>query len=333
MLLPSALSCDGGRAIPATSSMLLSPAPRHGTRIPQVNIFSPSPIISTEESSSSLRIAAVEGIFTTCKKLHQILSLEPPRTASTRLQQVSATTQTHNALHLAISTSESTRNAPSSPRATQTISTSSCVSNETAGPAVTGIPRTPVPREANVVRVPKTPMRRNKRRRAIDGSDDDGGFYHIRLQSPKRQRCSLVGSTRKQSSQAESSTMIQHSRFNRRYRQFNNPCAAVASLPHLPNTFSFASSEQPTLPQSLEIEASPTEQRADSYTRDWSNAEDRLLVELVLQKMRLSQRDWAECAKSLGRDPRTVGNRWEMIMGNLVGEAGQQQSSAQQAPI
>lgn len=86
------------------------------------------------------------------------------------------------------------------------------------------------------------------------------------------------------------------------------------------------------LPQSSETEASPTEQEADSYARDWSNAEDRLLVELVLQKMRLSQRDWAECAKSLGRDPRTVGNRWEMIMGSLVGEVGQP-SSTLQAPI
>ena len=55
--------------------------------------------------------------------------------------------------------------------------------------------------------------------------------------------------------------------------------------------------------------------------RDWTNAEDRLLVELVLQKLQLSAHDWVDCARSLGRDPRAVGNRWEMIVGSLVGGA------------
>lgn len=53
---------------------------------------------------------------------------------------------------------------------------------------------------------------------------------------------------------------------------------------------------------------------------EWSTAEDRLLVELVLEKLKLTKSDWQDCARSLGRDKGSVGRRWKSLMGS--GEVG-----------
>jgi hypothetical protein len=52
----------------------------------------------------------------------------------------------------------------------------------------------------------------------------------------------------------------------------------------------------------------------------WSSAEDRLLVELVLEKLKLSKSDWQDCARSLGKDRGSVGRRWKSLIGG--GEVG-----------
>jgi len=324
MLLPSALSCDGGRALPSSStSMLLSPVPRHATlSIPQVALFAQTPAVDREDTS--LRTGAVEGIFMTCKKLHQILSLEPPRSASPSVSsnQLSATTQTHNAFNRVIASPLPSTDATERNRVPQTVPTSSNAPNRLAVPSVTQAPQTPTPRKANVMRVPKTPMRRNKRRQSDIDSDEDDGFYHIPVQSQKRPRLTTVpASTINRSATA--------TRFNRRCRQLRINTPHPAALPEpavasTSNALQLSELHQPSPHQEssqMEMEITPTTQ-ADNSARDWSNAEDRLLVEMVLQKMRLSPRDWADCARSLGRDPRTVGNRWEMIVESLMGGAG-----------
>ena len=53
---------------------------------------------------------------------------------------------------------------------------------------------------------------------------------------------------------------------------------------------------------------------------EWSTEEDRLLVELVLEKLKLTKSDWQDCARSLGRDRGSVGRRWKSLMGG--GEVG-----------
>ncbi|KAF8443515.1 hypothetical protein BGX38DRAFT_1143867 [Terfezia claveryi] len=324
MLLPSALSCDGGRALPSSStSMLLSPVPRHATlSIPQVALFAHTPAIDREDAS--LRTSAVEGIFMTCKKLHQILSLEPPRSASPSVSssQLSATTQTHNAFNRAIASPLPSTDATGRDRVSQSAPASSSAPNRLAVPSATQAPQTPSPRKSNVLRVPKTPMRRNKRRQSDVDSDEDDGFYHIPVQSQKRPRLATVPvSTINQSARA--------TKFNRRCRQLRIDSTRPETLPQpviasTSNALQLSALHQPSPHQErlqMEMEITPSAQ-ADNSARDWSNAEDRLLVEMVLQKMRLTPRDWADCARSLGRDPRAVGNRWEMIVESLMGGAG-----------
>jgi hypothetical protein len=53
---------------------------------------------------------------------------------------------------------------------------------------------------------------------------------------------------------------------------------------------------------------------------EWSHEDDRLLVELVLEKLKLTKSDWQDCARSLGKDRSSVGRRWKSLMG--AGEVG-----------
>lgn len=56
------------------------------------------------------------------------------------------------------------------------------------------------------------------------------------------------------------------------------------------------------------------------YNGEWSTEEDRLLVELVLEKLKLTKSDWQDCARSLGKDRGSVGRRWKSLMS--AGEIG-----------
>ncbi|KAH8675876.1 hypothetical protein BX600DRAFT_453781 [Xylariales sp. PMI_506] len=48
----------------------------------------------------------------------------------------------------------------------------------------------------------------------------------------------------------------------------------------------------------------------------WSTEDDRILVELVLEKLKLSKTDWQDCARSLGKDRSSIGRRWKSLMVN-----------------
>ena len=61
---------------------------------------------------------------------------------------------------------------------------------------------------------------------------------------------------------------------------------------------------------SIEVTEQPTS------PAQWTAGEDQHLIELVLQKFRLSQQEWDECARQMGRSH--VEARWH----SLVGEGG-----------
>ncbi|KAL1967674.1 hypothetical protein VTN77DRAFT_2931 [Rasamsonia byssochlamydoides] len=65
--------------------------------------------------------------------------------------------------------------------------------------------------------------------------------------------------------------------------------------------------DQPVLP-SIEV---PDEGDAS----DWTDEDDQKLVEIVLQKLKLSKRDWEECARRIGKDNDSVGKRWRALVG------------------
>lgn len=57
----------------------------------------------------------------------------------------------------------------------------------------------------------------------------------------------------------------------------------------------------------------------------WSTEDDRILVELVLEKLKLSKSDWQDCARSLGKDRGNVSRRWKSLMIN--GDIGLKRNS------
>ncbi|KAL5356539.1 hypothetical protein BJX96DRAFT_116588 [Aspergillus floccosus] len=48
----------------------------------------------------------------------------------------------------------------------------------------------------------------------------------------------------------------------------------------------------------------------------WTADDDQRLVEIVLEKFQLSQRDWDECARRIGKDNASVGRRWQALVGD-----------------
>ncbi|KAI1121642.1 hypothetical protein F5Y10DRAFT_255870 [Nemania abortiva] len=50
--------------------------------------------------------------------------------------------------------------------------------------------------------------------------------------------------------------------------------------------------------------------------QEWSIEDDHVLIEVILAKLELSESDWAECARSLGRDQDYVKRRWNSLMDN-----------------
>ncbi|KAI1807175.1 hypothetical protein F4811DRAFT_507264 [Daldinia bambusicola] len=63
----------------------------------------------------------------------------------------------------------------------------------------------------------------------------------------------------------------------------------------------------------------------------WSKEDDRILVELVLEKLKLSKTDWQDCARSLGKDRSSIGRRWRSLMIN--GDVGLKPSRSRRSRL
>ncbi|KAG5918155.1 hypothetical protein E4U42_006984 [Claviceps africana] len=53
---------------------------------------------------------------------------------------------------------------------------------------------------------------------------------------------------------------------------------------------------------------------------EWSAEDDRVLIELVLEKLKLSKSEWQDCARNLGKDRYSVNRRWKSLI--TRGEVG-----------
>lgn len=71
--------------------------------------------------------------------------------------------------------------------------------------------------------------------------------------------------------------------------------------------------------------AEGTDVQAEADGELWSTEEDRMLVELVLEKLKLSKSEWQDCARSLGKDRNSLSRRWKSLV--LQGDVGLKRSS------
>ncbi|WQF78244.1 Putative SANT/Myb domain-containing protein [Colletotrichum destructivum] len=76
--------------------------------------------------------------------------------------------------------------------------------------------------------------------------------------------------------------------------------------------------ESTNMKNTEETQGSSVEVEADG--EPWSAEEDRILVELVLEKLKLSKTEWQDCARSLGKDRNCLSRRWKSLM--LQGDVG-----------
>jgi hypothetical protein len=87
----------------------------------------------------------------------------------------------------------------------------------------------------------------------------------------------------------------------------------------------FRSLDTPT--EEVELEMPPTSTRdmdQDSAygssplleDEPWTAEDDRLLVDTILEKMKLSRRDWNDCARRIGKDRDSLERRWSILLGD-----------------
>ncbi|KAI0900025.1 hypothetical protein F4806DRAFT_276349 [Annulohypoxylon nitens] len=80
-----------------------------------------------------------------------------------------------------------------------------------------------------------------------------------------------------------------------------------------------------------EIATEGTEVEVEADGGQWSKEDDRILVELVLEKLKLSKTDWQDCARSLGKDRSSIGRRWRSLMIN--GDVGLKSTRSRRSKI
>ena len=74
-----------------------------------------------------------------------------------------------------------------------------------------------------------------------------------------------------------------------------------------------------------------TEIEVEADGEEWSAEDDRVLVELVLEKLNLTKKEWQECARNLGRDRQTVNRRWKSLISH--GDVGLKSRNGSRAKL
>ncbi|KAK4452963.1 hypothetical protein QBC34DRAFT_21888 [Podospora aff. communis PSN243] len=242
---------------------------------------------------------AIGNIFSSCRSLQSLLAAPAPLEASAQTP-ITPPTSSHASAQLP---TPPMAHAPSPLklrlRSRKTDNTQPL--NSDAGPVRKRIVKRSVPASRGL----------NKRRRAVDddmGRDDDESEAEM-VQEAEREQVPLV---------------------------------TEEELPPRPQTPKRARVAPESLPLGLErsdfhelhldgvfkdektrIEGTDVVVEADGET--WSTEEDRILVELVLEKLKLSKSEWQDCARNLGKDRSSVGRRWKSLMIN--GDIGLKRSS------
>ncbi|KAK3996472.1 hypothetical protein QBC44DRAFT_317956 [Cladorrhinum sp. PSN332] len=300
MLLPSALTCgDSSRSPPLTRL--------------QSALFASPPASPPQLSTQS----AVGNIFSTCRSLQSLLTSPMPPLNTTTTAAAAAAAQEPITPPSSFSAQLPTpplAHAPAPPLKLRLRSRKT----ETAGHSAAD-PTAPA-RKRIVKRAPAPPARGpNKRRRAVEEEDDNSDTEQQEPQNNER-------SAQSNNHNNHTTTTLEE-----------QPTEEIEiDPPHTPKRARIAPE---AIPLGLERSdyhhlhhAFPSEDDKENATHrgtdvvveadgeEWSTEDDRILVELVLEKLKLSKSEWQDCARSLGKDRSSLGRRWKSLMIN--GEVG-----------
>jgi hypothetical protein len=316
MLLPSALPCDGNDISGIRSSrpllrrfMPYSASSTSSSYITAISAFPEStplaPSLNTEVATSypSPQSPISTGIQSTCRALQSLLGVTPPPTSLNRTPS-----------HLPIQR----RPSPFAP-----LPIGNRVAKPCRSPTKPAIP----------------PRGKNKRTRDVYESDSDNqqdsnskenisstygyGYnyqgriseddpYQVKLFStPKRRR--LPGPTHipfglERSDFAD----LEDNPFTTPCTFFSPPVLQTRSL----NSPFPQPNNHPSTPLSSSISPADNEDEDDEDASFWTPLDDAQLVTLVLEKLKLSKKDWDECARVLGAEGEggSLGKRWRSLL-------------------
>ncbi|KAL1991688.1 hypothetical protein VTN49DRAFT_4996 [Thermomyces lanuginosus] len=71
---------------------------------------------------------------------------------------------------------------------------------------------------------------------------------------------------------------------------------------------------QTVIPSIEEPDNNNDDDMDDSHS-EWTAEDDQRLVDVVLDKLQLSKRDWEECARLIGKDDDSISRRWRILVG------------------
>ncbi|KAK0618294.1 hypothetical protein B0T17DRAFT_592120 [Bombardia bombarda] len=295
MLLPSAFSCD---------------ASHHASHPPQLTrlqtaLFSSPPASPPQVSTQT----ALGNIFTTCRSLQSLIATAPAPSAGAT-EPITPPTSSHAQL-------------PTPPMAhtpsPMKLRLRSRKTPDATFSATGGGDHGPTTIRKRIVKRGAAPTRGiNKRRRAVD---DDRGRDDEDVDSEEAE----MGYNNDNNNNHEAAEEVAEDDDLPRPQTPKRARIAPEVIPlglersdyhelHIDGVFKDETSR---------VEGTDVIEEADG--EPWSTEEDHILVELVLEKLKLSKSDWQDCARSLGKDRSSVGRRWKSLMAN--GDVGIKRTS------
>lgn len=306
MLLPSALSCDSSHP----------PGPRL-----QSSLFSSPPASPLPAAAASQ--STIENLFTTCRALQSML------TATTATTTTTTTTPLPPPSHPAGAPADCDGSQLPTPPLTHTALPPLKLRLRSRRADGDGTAASPSAARKRIVRKRPTapPRGLNKRRRAVeddmgrgDGSDDsDDGDAHsdAEMHAPEPGadvgggEVLLVGpaepsrpTTPKRARIAPEVLPLGLGRSDFHELQADGARRSVGGGGGGGGDLAAGSEQE------------EEDEQGEEEGETWSTEDDRILVELVLEKLKLSKTDWQDCARSLGKDRGSVGRRWKSLMGS-----------------
>lgn len=322
MLLPSALPCDSSQTPPMTRL--------------QSALFASPPASPPQLSTHT----AIGNIFSTCRSLQSLLT-NPAAPSGVAPEPITPPATSHAQLP---TPPLAHAPPPLKLRLRSRKSDNSSITTTTGdhGPARKRI----VKRVASVAQ--QAPRGPNKRRRA---ADDDMGRYSNEndsdMEHDLKEHASFDGVQDENNNQEGDAAQQESSRPHTPKRSRIAPEVIPLGLERadyhsLHSSFSSSfSSDVPTLGSASQGEQPEQQQQhqqqegtavvVEADGEAWSTEEDRILVELVLEKLKLTKSDWQDCARSLGKDRGSVGRRWKSLMIN--GDIGLKRGSHRRGRI
>ncbi|KAK4229992.1 hypothetical protein QBC38DRAFT_470966 [Podospora fimiseda] len=295
MLLPSAITCGDSSHSPPLTRL-------------QSALFASPPASPPQLSTQT----AVGNIFSTCRSLQSLLtSPMPPLNTTVAVAQEPITPPSSFSAQLP---TPPLAHAPTPPPLKLRLRSRK---TETSGHSATD-PKPPA-RKRIVKRAPAPPARGpNKRRRAVeDDHDNDDSDMEQQEQShqPNLRSAQVTTTTVKEQQPTEEIEIDDPPHTPKRARIAPEVIPLGLERSDYHNLHhAFPDEEKNNKENTTTTRGTDVVVESDGV--EWSTEDDRILVELVLEKLKLSKSEWQDCARSLGKDRSSLGKRWKSLMIN-----------------